>query len=60
MTIEVNLGNPFVMVFKKTANICKFFEQKNNDPLVNIVFKEMQKVFKLTKCPLPKVCYTDF
>lgn len=43
------------MLFNKTANICTFLEKKFNDPIVNLLFKELTKVFKLTKCPIPKV-----
>lgn len=56
--IEVSLGNPFVMMFNKTVDVCLFLEKKINDPLVNIFFKELTTIFKLTKCPLPKVSKT--
>lgn len=43
------------MLFNKTTNVCTFLEKKYNDPVVKILFGELTKIFKLTKCPFPKV-----
>lgn len=55
---EMNLGKPPVMLLNKTVNVCKMLEKKSNEPLVNIIFKEMMKSFKLPNCPFPKVYTT--
>lgn len=53
--IEVSLGNPYVMLFNKTTNVCAYLERKHNDPVVTLLFDELKNIFKLTKCPLAKV-----
>lgn len=52
-----SFGNPPVMLFNKTENICRILEKKYVDPLINMLFKDFSSVIKLKKCPLPKGFY---
>lgn len=43
------------MMFNKTVNVCKFLKNKERDPLVNIAFKELYGLLKISKCPVKMV-----
>lgn len=51
------MGTPLVMMLNKTINVCKFLRNKEKDPLVNIAFKEVYGLLKISKCPVKMGIY---
>lgn len=57
ISTQLSMGTPLVMMLNKTINVCKFLRNKERDPLVNIAFKELYGLLKISKCPVKMGIY---
>lgn len=53
---RVSIGNPYVAIFNKIVNVCKFLKSKKQPPFIVLLLEMFQKHFGIGKCPFRKVC----
>lgn len=56
VTVTVKLSDePEIVVINKTSNLCKFFDQRSSDRMLNLMSSEIEKFGSFIKnCPIEK------
>lgn len=55
ITVKLESDEPEIIIVNKTSNLCKFFDQRSSDRMLNLISSEIEKFGSFIKnCPVEK------